>query len=259
MEVNLTLSDLSHMTSRDFETLLGDLASDDQSVHDAAKASLERVCYLKWPGPFMLGTGVDGHLDAQAAHLHDSVAVACLLDALRQGPPRARVFAANILWVAREKAAIPLLVDCLAAKEKEVRVASASALGHLSDLCAVEPLIRLLADADVDVRSAAAASLGNLGDNRAVAALLGHLRSDNWRDRQSGLYGLGDCLRPLYGHAARPAAPTAAEALPAIRLALVDPHQRVRKAAKAALSSFERNRRQSSVERNAERSTDTKD
>jgi HEAT repeat protein len=248
----MTLSDLSRMTRRDFESLLGDLTSDDQSVHDAAKAALERVCYLKWPRPYMLGTEAGGHMDAQTAHLRDSVAVDCLLDALRQGHPRARVFAANILWVAREKAAIPLLIDCLTAKQKEVRIASASALGHLADLSAVEPLVQLLADADVDVRSAAAAGLGNLGDIRAVAALLSQLRSKNWRDRQSALHGLSECLRPLYGHAARPAAPPAAEALPAIRCALADPHQRVRKAAKSALSSYDWNRRRSSAERNAE-------
>jgi HEAT repeat protein len=241
------------MTCRDFKALLGDLASEDQSVQDSAKAALDRVCYLKWPRSYMLGTEVGAHLDAEAAYLQNSVAVACLLDALREGHPRARVFAANILWVAREKAAVPMLIDCLSAQQKEVRVASANALGHLSDLCAVEPLIRLLADADVDVRSAAAASLGTLGNNRAVAALLGQLRSKNWRDRQSALYGLGNCLTPLYGNAPRPAAPTAAEALPAIRSALADPHPRVRKAAKAAISWYDWNRRQSTVEHHAGR------
>jgi HEAT repeat protein len=230
------------MTSRDFENLLIDLSSDDRSVHDAARASLDRVCYLEWPRSYMLGTEVGGHLDAQAMYLRDSVAVACLLDGLRRGHPRVRVYAANILWLAREKTAIPLLIDCLTAKEKEVRSASADALGHLSDLCAVEPLILLLSDADVDVRSAAAAGLGKLGDNRAVMALLGQLRSKNWRDRHCALYGLGDCLRPHWGHAARPAASTPAEALPTIRSALADPHQSVRK---AALSAYDWNRRQS--------------
>ncbi len=253
LEMNLTPSDLPNMTRRDFESLLGGLGSDDPTVQNVARAALERVCHLKWPRSYMLGTEVGGYLDAQAAYLHDSVAVSCLLDALRHGHPRARVFAAHVLWVARERTAIPLLIDCLNAEQKEVRAASAGALGHLPDSCAVEPLIRLLGDVDLDVRAAAAASLGKLGDDRAVSALSALLRSKHWRDRQSGLYGLGKLLRPLYGHAARPPAHTATEALPAIRCALADPNQRVRKAAKSALSRYDWNRRQSTRERNTER------
>lgn len=237
----MTPPNLSYITRQDFEALLSDLASEDPAVQESSKKNLDRLCRLKW----QRGTTIDDHLHSQAAQLQNSVVVSCLLEALRHGHPRARVFAAEILWVAREKSAVPALIECLNADHKDVRLASAHALGHLADLSAVDPLLRLLTDPEVKVRGVAAASLGKLGDDRAVPALLALLQSKVWRDRSSALFGLSYCLRTLYGHTPRPPAPTAADALPAIRQALADPHMRVRRSAKSALTSYDSNRRHS--------------
>lgn len=240
----MVVPNLADITRFQFEDLLTALASDDPTVHEPARAELDRLCYARWPRSFLLGTEVGQHLDAQAQHLSGSVAVTCLMDALRDGhSARVRVYAANALRVAREQAAIPLLVDALNATEKEVRSAAARVLGSFHDARIVEPLLVALSDVDSEVRSAAASSLGNIGEDRAVAALVQLLAGRNWRDRDAALHGLSMLLAPLYGDKPRPAAPSAPEALPLIREALRDPNRRVRKAAKAALASYDWHRR----------------
>ena len=113
-----------------------------------------------------------------------------LIRTLRDGPPRARFWAARILGEIRDGRAARSLGDALLDPEDDVRSSAVWALGQLADR-ATAPLIEpLLRDPRWFVRAHAAEALGKIGDGLHAPALGEMLRDSSWWVRKNALDAL---------------------------------------------------------------------
>jgi len=125
-------------------------------------------------------------------HKLGSRAVEPLLQVLRQGEPKQKSLAAEMLGIIRDAKAVDPLIEALKDAEATVRSRSAASLGALGDARAFAPLLQALADQEKSVQSNAAASLGRLRDPDAFAPLLSALQSSSVPGAALGLGHLGD-------------------------------------------------------------------
>ena len=123
-----------------------------------------------------------------------------LIRALRDGPPRARFWAARILGEIRDARAVRSLGDALLDPDDDARSAAVWALGQCADRATgplVEPLLR---DPRWFVRAHAAETLGKLGDGEYAPALGTMLRDSSWwvrRNAMDALVALRDASLPV--------------------------------------------------------------
>ncbi|HKQ19295.1 MAG TPA: HEAT repeat domain-containing protein [Candidatus Eisenbacteria bacterium] len=123
-----------------------------------------------------------------------------LIRTLRDGPPKARFWAARILGEIRDARATRSLGDALLDPEPDVRSAATWALGSVADR-STGPLVEsVLQDPVWFVRAHAAESLGKIGDPAFVGALGKSLEDRSWwvrRNAMEALIRLGDPAKPV--------------------------------------------------------------
>jgi HEAT repeat protein len=223
------------------QSLLQALDSEDESVRGTASGELDAIIYPKSmpsDGWRCVGPAWEESCRRREEHysrLRESDLLLPFMEALRAGGQNARVYSAKALGAAKEHRAIPVLIHALKDGFPEVRAAAAHGLWFISDPTTIDALAATLDDEDVDVRSAAAWALGGIRSPHAIAPLLGLLGSKRDRDRASALFALGELARRGIANET---------VLPIVRERLFDRSQRVKKAAKTALSSFDWKRRE---------------
>lgn len=116
---------------------------------------------------------------ADALYAVGSLAIEPLIDALKRGNDKTRVWSATILGWLQDHRAVEGLITALGDNNTDVRHMATRAFMNLHDKRAVEPLLNALRDENSDVRKGAALALGMLGDERSIPTLISVLREDN--------------------------------------------------------------------------------
>ena len=157
-----------------------------------------------------------------------------LINALSQGSDFARAYAATILGHIRDERSIAALLNGLKDRSPAVRKAAVLALGlFFRAVVAVPALVGMLDDTDPEVAQEAASALGYIGCAEAILPLLAVYERSDWKFKVAALHAFAYICDP------RP--------LPLVRSALFHKFRRIRKAAKFALSQYDRKQRSAAV------------
>jgi HEAT repeat protein len=199
------------------EGLIEALSSDDPGIRRRAAVALRALdAYNAIPA---LEVALDVEADPEVR-----ASIVAALDILQQQKARQTdEHAAFTDAQAGPSAEIAELIDRLKSGDPEEMITAARALGELGDKAAVESLVIVFnyPRTPIKVRFAAAEALIKLESAPVEVALLGALRSDEWRIRRNGAAILGQLQADW--------------AVEALSQALKDEHEVVRKTAFAAL------------------------
>ena len=148
-------------------------------VHGAAGPQDRRIAVLSNANP----SGQPGAASG-LSRMKDRRHVESLVDALKDGDPVIRSWAAGVLGGMGAPAVKPLIA-ALKDADRYVRGGAAIALGFIKDPRSVEPLIAALKDRDTTVRRNAAVALGQARDPRSVEPLIAALKDRDARVRKN--------------------------------------------------------------------------
>ncbi len=169
----------------DFQGLLNELGSADWWTRNAVMKTL--MCHPEDSYLPFLEAALRNHDNASLRNasmdfyrtLHRR-ALPSLFNLIRDGDPEVRLFAANLLGDAGDRAAIPELMRTLKDTDVNVKVASAEALGKIGDPASVDALKDALPD-EPWVTMAAIKALGDIGGDRALGVLYDCLEQEEYR------------------------------------------------------------------------------
>ena len=121
-------------------------------------------------------------------------AVEFLISALGSENQLVRLYAVNLLGIAKDKGAVEHLIPLLKDKDASIRSSSASALGRIGDERAIPPLLEALNDPAANVRIAAISSLGKLKASEAAGKLIEIAKNEKEREdvRKEAIESLGE-------------------------------------------------------------------
>jgi HEAT repeat protein len=207
------------------------LNSEDEGDAKRAAELLDELLYPRYDQPCVVTVDYDIQLhEAHHAALRGKDALNPLLETAQRGTIVARTYSLVVLAIIGESRAFALAIDSLRDPHPKIRQAATRSLWFFRNVDAVPPLIETLGDPDVDVRSGAASALGFIGSIQSVPALMALYTSGIANDQASAIHALGDLCDP--------------RSLSLVRDSLQNKCRDVRKAAKYALSQFDRKRRE---------------
>jgi HEAT repeat protein len=223
-----------HPTKDEIARLVELLNSNDLAIAKRAADALDALHYPQFSrrgnGPRVISLDEYTRVsDALKNALRDTDVIDPLIETFQIGTPFAKAYAGPVIGYIGDSRALPLLIDALSDTDVAVRVAAIHGLRALRDPRAASPLVQALDDPIDEVARSAASTLGWLRSEDAVVALMRFYDSARWQNKVAAVYALGDIGHP--------------QSLPLVRLALFHPFRKVRRAAKAALSSYDLKRR----------------
>ncbi|MFH1480091.1 MAG: HEAT repeat domain-containing protein [Pseudomonadota bacterium] len=165
---------------------------------DVRKTALEALGELKDPRavpPLIAAlkdrnTAVQGIAKGSLIRI-GKVAVPNLLEALEDGHPHVREFAAEMLGKIKDSRSVQSLIHTLRDQEPSVRGSAALALGRIGDPKGVQPLLSVLQDGDPYVRGNVASALGLIKDSRSVLPLIEMIHDQDMSVRGKAAAALG--------------------------------------------------------------------
>jgi hypothetical protein len=219
------------LTRAKISWLVRQLNSDSETDAKRAASMLDQILYPNYgPGPRVVSAAESQQIqDRHYGVLRGSIVLGPLLNAAHRGKPFARAYALTALGAIGDIRAQSLPIAALSNGSLAVRLAATNCLRFWRQLSSTEHLIPLLNDPDNDVRQSAARTLGCVGSVDTVPALMSYFERGGPNDKAAALHALGQIADP--------------RSLPLARDALVNADHKVRKAAKAALASYDMKRR----------------